>query len=117
MTQEAGKPPRAAEHFVRRLAVSHAQAFRDFGAALEQFGRGEIHAGGVVRTAGDLYYRQLGHVASELIGAVTDMWDWGLDRAGADGKKARKSAAPAPAPKTSRTAPAPKTQRAVGRKK
>jgi hypothetical protein len=84
MTMEAEKPSRRAEHWARKLATSHAEAFHEFGHALEQFGGGEIGAGHVIRVAADLYYREIAKITSETIGAVSEMWDWGLARAGAE---------------------------------
>jgi hypothetical protein len=84
MNQEAETPSRRAEHFMRKLAAHHAAAFREFGDALEEFDRGEISAGGVIKVAGDLYFRETARMASELIGAVSGAWDLGLTRAGVE---------------------------------
>jgi hypothetical protein len=88
MTLEAENPSRKAEHFLRRLAAHHAAAFREFGEALEQFGHGEIGAGGVLKVAGDLYFRETGRFASALIGAVSEAWDSGFARTGREGRPA-----------------------------
>jgi hypothetical protein len=84
MNQEAEKPSQRAEHFVRKLATSHAKAFHDFGHSLEQFGAGKIGPGGVIKVAADLYFREVAKIASELIGAVSEAWDWGLARVEAE---------------------------------
>jgi hypothetical protein len=92
MTQEAEKPSRKAEHFARKLAAHNAAAFREFGDALEQFGDGAIDASKVVRIAGDLYFREVARMASEMIGAFSEAWDWGLTRSIGEARAAGASA-------------------------
>jgi hypothetical protein len=86
MTEEVERPRRSAEHFVRKLAGHHAAAFREFGDVLQRFGDGGIGVGGVVKVAGDLYFREVSRLASEMVGAVSDGWDWGLPKAGVEAK-------------------------------
>jgi hypothetical protein len=43
-----------------------------------------MDAGGVVGVAGDLYFKEVGRVASIITGAATQMLGWGLGRAPAE---------------------------------
>ncbi len=107
MTQEPEKLSRKAEHFARKLASHNAAAFREFGDALEQFGGGAIDASKVVKIAGDLYFREVARMASEMIGAFSEAWDWGLTRSTGE---AGVAGVGAPAAHETGRAPTPQTK-------
>jgi hypothetical protein len=70
---------------MRTLASGKGAAWKEFAKTLEQFGHGEIDAGGVAKVAGELYFKEVGRVASIFAGAATQMLGWGLGaRAEAD---------------------------------
>ena len=72
------KSAAAAERLMRTLASGKGAAWKEFAKALDQYGQGGIDAGGVARIAGDLYFKEVGRVASIFAGAATDMLGWGL---------------------------------------
>ncbi len=84
MKQNTENPAAAAERLVRTLAQGKGAAWKEFAKTLEQFGHGEIDAGGVVKVAGDLYFKEVGRVASIFAGAATEMLGWGSGRARAE---------------------------------
>jgi hypothetical protein len=90
MGQVTDNPAAAADRLMRTLAIGKGAAWKEFARALDQYGRGGIDAGGVVKIAGDLYFKEVGRVASIFAGAATEMLGWGLGRA-------RKEAARPPA--------------------
>ena len=73
MGQEAENSAAAAERLMRTLASGKGAAWKEFAKALDQYGEGRIDAGGVVRIAGDLYFKEVGRVASIFAGAAAEM--------------------------------------------
>jgi hypothetical protein len=84
MKRDAENPAATAERLMRTLARGMGAAWKEFAKALEEFGQGGMDAGGVVGVAGDLYFKEVGRVASIITGAATQMLGWGLGRAPAE---------------------------------
>jgi hypothetical protein len=80
VAQETENPAAAAERLMRTLASGKGAAWKEFANALDRYGQGGLDAGGVVRIAGDLYFKEVGRVASLFAGAATDMLGWRMGR-------------------------------------
>ena len=87
MGQEAENSAAAAERLMRTLASGKGAAWKEFAKALDQYGEGRIDAGGVVRIAGDLYFKEVGRVASIFAGAATEMLGWGSGKGSGEADK------------------------------
>lgn len=66
----------------RELAVHQGEAYRSYGEALTRFGEGSLNTSDLLKTAGDIYYREAGRAASSLFSAFTELLAGGLDLAG-----------------------------------
>ncbi len=80
MKQEAENPATPVERVMRTLASGKGAAWKEFAEALDQYGQGGLDAGGVARIAGDLYFKEVGRVASIFAGAATQMLGWGAGK-------------------------------------
>ena len=58
---------------LREAAFHQGEAYRHYGEALEQYSAGEISAGDLFKTAGDLYFKEIGRLGAHLFEIETSM--------------------------------------------
>jgi hypothetical protein len=73
MAKEAESILKKGGDALREAAAHQGMAYRSYGEALEKFGKGEIDATDLFKTAGDLYFKEVGRVGASLFGAGTNL--------------------------------------------
>jgi hypothetical protein len=81
MAQEVDTLMKKGGDILRELAVHQGSAYRRYGEALEKFGSGESSATELFKTAGDLYFREAGHIGAGLFAAASEVVNWALGKA------------------------------------
>jgi hypothetical protein len=72
MAQETDSLLKKGGDVLREIASHQGAAYRQYGEALEKFGTGEMNAGELLKTAGDLYFREVGRIGAGLFEASTE---------------------------------------------
>ena len=80
MAQEVDALQKKGGDILRELAIHQATAYRSYGEALEKFGSGKSSATELFKTAGDLYFREVGHIGAGLFAAASEMVSWALGK-------------------------------------
>jgi len=82
MAQEAESLLSKGSDVLRELASHQGLAYRQYGEALVKFGSGEINASELFKTAGDLYFKEVGQIGAGLFEASTEVFSSALGTAG-----------------------------------
>jgi hypothetical protein len=83
MTTPAESARKNSGEVLREIAAHQGAAYRAYGEALERFGEGTLNTSGLLKEAGDLYFKEAGRVASGLFCAVTELYSSALGTIGA----------------------------------
>lgn len=83
MTTPAGSARKSSDEVLREIAAHQGAAYRAYGDALERFGQGTLNTSGLLKEAGDLYFKEAGRVASGLFSAATEVYSSALGAIGA----------------------------------
>jgi hypothetical protein len=81
MTQEPESIPNKVTAVLREVATHQGGAYKEYGAALEKYGAGEIGAADLFKAAGDLYFREVGSLGANLFAAGTNLFSSVLGQA------------------------------------
>jgi hypothetical protein len=68
---------------LRELAVQQGVAYRTYGEALQRFGEEQIGWSELVKTSGDIYFREAAQAVWSLVRANANIYAWMLSAAGA----------------------------------
>ena len=80
---------------LRELAVRQGQAYRAYGEALERFGEAKIGWAELMRTSGDIYYKEAGQAVRSVFRAGSDIYAWIQSIGGPKTIRSEAEAAPA----------------------
>ena len=69
--------------FLRELVGQQGAAYRAYGEVLQRFGDSEMDLSELVKASGDIYYKETGRLASNLLRASAGICSWVLSVAGA----------------------------------
>jgi hypothetical protein len=69
---------------LREFAVQQGQAYRTYGEALQHFGEDRIGLAELLKTSGDIYFKEAAQAAWSLIRANVSIYAWMLSAAGAN---------------------------------
>jgi hypothetical protein len=83
MTTPTESARKSSGEVLREIATHQGAAYRAYGEALERFGHGSLNTSGLLKEAGDLYFREAGRVASGLFSAATEVYSSALGVIGA----------------------------------